>query len=138
MSYIITCSSKILPSAIAPFFNSVSVLCKFDTLLGVSILPLSLQEEVIRFSSWGDRCKDLAEHSSKRFKPISPIIPLCQCYCRIGKNRNKKFKCIMMLIIRPRIKHFVIPFCWLQLISLRNLFLIKFLNFLTIYYGCSC
>ena len=52
MYYNITCPTKILTLAIAPFlFISVSVLCKFALVSDVYIVPLSLQETVMHSSS---------------------------------------------------------------------------------------
>ena len=85
MSYSITFSTKILTLAIAPFlFISVDVLCKFAMVPGEYILLFPQEEAVHRFTH-------SAAHSSKRFKPLSTIILLCQGYCRIGKNTNKEF-----------------------------------------------
>ena len=75
-----------------------------------------------------------AAHSSKRFKPLSTIILLCQCYCWIEKNTSN---CVMVLIIRPgsTLKfQFVIGFNeWLWAIF----FLLSFQNFwFYIYLGC--
>ena len=64
---------------------------------GVYIV-LSPQEEEVYFSSWGHRCTHSAPHSLKRFKPLSPIILLCQGYCRIEKNTKYS---LMVLIIKP-------------------------------------
>ena len=69
---------------------------------GVYIL-LSPQEKEIHSSFWVQTCTHSATHSSKRFKPLSAIIFLCQGYCWIGKNTSKEFNCVMLmvLIIRP-------------------------------------
>ena len=50
-------------------FISVSVLCEFAMLPDVYIL-LSPQEEEVHSFSWGNRCTDLAVHSSKRVKEM--------------------------------------------------------------------
>ena len=81
MPYSITCSTKILPLAIAPFlFISWHPLRICYGVSGVYIL-LSPQEEEVHSSSWGHRCTDTAVHSTKRFKPLSVIILPCQGYC---------------------------------------------------------
>ena len=52
----ITCSTKTLNFAIAPFlFILVGVLCEFAMVPGLYIL-LSPQEEKVYYSSWGHRC----------------------------------------------------------------------------------
>ena len=88
--------------AIAPFlFILVGILCEFAMVPAVCIL-LCPQEEKVHYSSWGHRCTYLAAHSSKRFKPLSDIIWLCQGYWWIGKNTNKvQFTCVMVFIMRP-------------------------------------
>ena len=50
MAYSITCSTKILTSAMAPFLL-VGLLCEFAMVPGVYIL-LSLKEDKMHFSSW--------------------------------------------------------------------------------------
>ena len=108
-------------------------------MLGVYIVPLFPQEEVMHSSFWGNRCTYLAAHSSKRFKPLSAVVLLCQGYCWIGKNTSKEFNCYDVLTIRPRTKHFVIPFFffffWFQLTSMGSLFLITFLKLLATHFG---
>ena len=50
MSYIITCSTKIITWASPPFlFISVGVLCKFAIVPGVYAVALSSQEEVMHY-----------------------------------------------------------------------------------------
>ena len=44
-------------------------------------------------------CTHSATHSSKRFKPLSTIILLCQGYCWIGKNTNKELNCVMLMVL---------------------------------------
>ena len=81
MPYSIICSTKILTLVIAPFlFILVGVHCKFPMVQGVYIL-LYPQEEAVHYYSGGNRCTRSAVHSSKRFKPSSAIILLCQSYC---------------------------------------------------------
>ena len=49
----------------------------------------------------------------KKIKSLPATILLRQGYCWIGKNTNKEFNCVMILmIIRPRTKLFTIPFFW--------------------------
>ena len=61
--------TQILILTIAPLlFISVNILCEFDMLSHVYIL-LSLQEEEVHSSSWGNRCTHLAAHLSKRLSP---------------------------------------------------------------------
>ena len=65
MSYNSTCSTKILTSAIAPFFFiSVGNLCEFFVVPDVYIL-LFPQEEEVHSSSWGDRSTQLAPFIKK-------------------------------------------------------------------------
>ena len=61
---------------------------------------LFLREQMYTFSST----------FSKKFKLLSTIIVLCQGYDWIWKNTNEEFNCVMILRIRPKIKHFAIPF----------------------------
>ena len=114
-------------------FIWLGVLRQFDMEPDVYIL-LSPQWEDLH-SSWGDRRIYSAVHSSKRFKPFSAIMLLCQGYCWIRKNTNKEFNCVMMLIIRLstilQLQLFLV-----QWMSLGNLFPMKFLHFLAIYFGC--
>ena len=49
MSHFITCSTKILTLAIAPFI--CDVLCEFAKATGVDVVPVSPQEEVMHSSS---------------------------------------------------------------------------------------
>ena len=51
----------------------------------------------------------------KKIKSLPATILLRQGYCWIGKNTNKEFNCVMMLIIRPRTMLFTIPFFWLYI-----------------------
>ena len=57
MAYSITCSTKILTSAIAPFLL-VGVLREFAMVPGVHIL-LSLKEDEMHFSSWRHRLQHI-------------------------------------------------------------------------------
>ena len=69
MPYSITCSTKILTLAIAPFlFILVDVPCKFAMLPGVYIL-LSPREEEVHYSSCVQIFTHSAAYSPKRFKP---------------------------------------------------------------------
>ena len=93
MAYSITCSTKILTSAIAPFLLA-GVLCEFAMVPGVYIL-VSLKEDEMHFSSWRRRC---TTHSSKRIEPWFVIILLCQ---KVIAELKKTNNCVMVLIIRP-------------------------------------
>ena len=86
-------------------------------------------------TSCGTRCTYSAAHSSKIFKSLSITVLLCQGYCWIGKYTNEAFNRAITLIIRPRNKHFAIPFFLFWSISLSNLFLITFLKLLAIHFG---
>ena len=135
MSYSITCSTRILTLAIAPFlFISVGILCEFAMALDVYIL-LTLRKKGAHFFM-RDRCKNSAAYSSKRFKPLSAIILLWQGYFWVKKN-TKEFHCDMMLIIRltSTLQYYFFGFQWM---SLSNLFLTKFLKFVATYFGCGC
>ena len=117
MSYSITCSTKILTLAIAPFlFISIGVLCEFAMVPGVYVLLFPHEEEV-HSSSWGDKCAHLAAYSSKRLKPLSAIILIYQGYCWIEKNTNKEVIRVIMLIIA-------------LIVALCNIFFILFYFFL--------
>ena len=86
MLYSITCFNKILTSAIALFlFILFEVLSGFAMVPGVHIL-LSSQEEDVYYFSWGT---------------LYDIMLLCQSCRWIGKNTNKEFSCVMVLIVRP-------------------------------------
>ena len=90
---------------------------------------LSPQEEEIHYS---------AEHSLKRFKPLSDIILLCQGYCWTGKNINKEFSCVMVFIMRPSSTlklQFIFDFneCLWAIFSLLNIW-----TFLVLYLACGC
>ena len=54
-------------------FISVSILCEFAILPDVYIL-LYPQEEKVVSSSWGNKCTDLAAHSSKILNPLPVVI----------------------------------------------------------------
>ena len=98
MLYSIICLTKILTLETVTFlFILVGVLC--INLLWYIRFTVS-QEEEVHSSSWCHRCTNSAAYSSKRFKLLSAIILLCQGYCWIGKNTNKKFNWIMVLIIK--------------------------------------
>ena len=77
---------------------SLGVFCEFGVKPGKYIL-LSPQEKDVHYSSWGQKCAHSAAHSSKRFKPLSNSILLCQGYCWIRKYTNKKHSCVMMFIM---------------------------------------
>ena len=92
-----------------------------------------LRKKRYHCSSWDHRCTHSAVHSSKIFKPFLGIILLCQGYCWIGKNTNKKLSCVMVFMMSE------IPICfWCQWFSLSTLFLIKFWKFLVLYLGYGC
>ena len=81
MSCSITCSNKILSLAIAPFlFILLGTLCEIALVPGVYILlpPQEEGEEEVQCSSSGYIFTHSAVHSSKKFKPLSDIILLCQ------------------------------------------------------------
>ena len=87
--------------AIASFlFILIGILWELAKVPGAYVL-LSPQEEEVHTSSWKHRCTHSAAHSLKRFKSLSAIILLCQCYCWIRKNTNKEFNCVVVFIIRP-------------------------------------
>ena len=67
--------------------------------LGVYIL-LFPQEEEVHFPSWGHRCTHSVAHYQKDLN-LAYIMLLCQGCCWIGKSTNKKFSCVMVLIVRP-------------------------------------
>ena len=84
--------------AIAPFlFILVGVFCEVAVVRGVCILCafrgtlFFLRVQMYTFSST----------FIIRFKPLCDTLLLCQGYCWIGKNTNKKFSCVMMFIMRP-------------------------------------
>ena len=57
----------------------------------------------------------------------------------LEKKTNKEFNCVMVFVMRPSSTQFEIPICfWFQRMSLSNLFLTKFWNFLVLYLGCGC
>ena len=98
MPYSITCSTKILTLAIAPFlFIFISIICEFTMVSGRYIL-LSSQKEEVHYSFWGHRCTHSAAYSSKRFKSLLHHIKVV---VEMEKNTNKKFSCFMVLILRP-------------------------------------
>ena len=67
-AFYITCSTKILVLAIAPFlFILVGVLCEFAMVPGVYIL-LSPHENEVQYTSGGHLCTHTGAHPSKRFK----------------------------------------------------------------------
>ena len=79
------------------YFNWRSLWICYGTRCVHIIVP---QEEEVHYSSWGDRHIHSAAKSSKRFKPLTAIILLCQDHCWIGKKTSKGFSCAMMFIIR--------------------------------------
>ena len=92
MPYSITCSTKILTLAMAPFlFILVCILYEFAMVPGVYIL-VSPQEEEALFL--GHRCTNSAVHSSRRFKPLSAIIFM-------EKTQTRNSTLFMVLIIWP-------------------------------------
>ena len=92
----ITCSTKILTLAVAPFlFILVGVIFEFAMMPDVYIL-WSPQEEEVHYSYWGHKFTHSATHSSKRFKPLSDIMLLSQGCCWIEKNTSKEFSCVMV------------------------------------------
>ena len=103
MSYSITCSTKILTLAIAPFlFVFVGVNCEFAILPGVYILLSPQEEEVLILPKiYRHRCTHLATHSSKRFKPLFTLCYYAKVVVKLEKT-NKKLSCVIVLIMRPK------------------------------------
>ena len=98
MPYSITCSTKILTLAIAPFlFIFISIICEFTMVPGRYIL-LSSQKEEVHYSFWGHRCTHSVAYSTKRFKSLLHHVKVV---VEMEKNTNKKFSCFMVLILRP-------------------------------------
>ena len=65
------------------------------------------------------------------------IMLLCQgCYW-IGKSANKKFSCVMVLIMRPN-STLKFQCFWFQWISLEIFSFLNFEKFLVLYFGCGC
>ena len=89
MPYSITCSTKILTLAIAPFlFISW---CSLWICYGARCVK-------VHCYSWGRRCTHSSANSFKIFKPLFLNILLCQGYCWIETNTNNW---VTVLIIRP-------------------------------------
>ena len=81
----ITCSTKILTLAIAPFlFIFVGIICEFAMVPGVYIL-LSPAEEEVHYSSERHRSAHSAAYSSERFKPL-----FTSCYYAKGVVESEK------------------------------------------------
>ena len=119
--------------AIALFlFILVGVFCEVAVVRGMCILCafrgtlFFLRVQMYTFSST----------FIKRFKPLCDTLLLCQGYCWIGKNTNKKFSCVMMFIMRASSSLKLQFVFWFQWMSLSKL--IKFSKFLVLYLGCGC
>ena len=90
------------------------------------------------YSSWGHRCTHSELHSSKRFKPLSDMIWLCQGYWWIAKNTKEEFSCVMVFIMRPN--HTFIFVSGFNECLWTSFFLTQFnlRKFLVLYLGCGC
>ena len=98
MPYSISSDTKILTLAIAPFLLLfVGIIFEFAMVLGVYIL-LSPQEEEGHSSSWEHIQLHIINRKDLSFYYIMLLHPSC---CWIGKNINKKFNCVMVLMVRP-------------------------------------
>ena len=137
MAYSITCSTRILIFTIAPFlFMFVGIIFEFAVVPGVYILYCPLRKKRFSFLSDGTNIR-IQHHIHQKDLNLCYIMLLCQSCCWIGKNTNKKFSCVIVLIVRPSSTlkfQFVFGFneC------LRDLFLIKFWKFLVLYLDCGC
>ena len=123
--------------AIAPFlFILVGVFCEVAVVRGVCILCafrgtlFFLRVQMYTFSST----------FIIRFKPLCDTLLLCQGYCWIGKNTNKKFRCVMAFYNGTKY-YFEVPiyllFQWMSM-SKENLFLTEFWTFLVLCLSCAC
>ena len=101
MAYSITCSTKILIFTIAPFlFMFVGIIFEFAMVPGVYILYCPLRKKRFSFLSDGTNIR-IQHHIHQKDLNLCYIMLLCQSCCWIGKNTNKKFSCVIVLIVRP-------------------------------------
>ena len=101
MAYSITCSTRILIFTIAPFlFMFVGIIFEFAMVPGVYILYCPLRKKRFSFLSDGTNIR-IQHHIHQKDLNFCYIMLLCQSCCWIGKNTNKKFSCVIVLIVRP-------------------------------------
>ena len=125
MPHSITCSTKILTLTINPFlFRFVGIIHEFSMVPGVYILYCPLRKKRFTFLSEGTNVR-IQQRIHQKNLNLCYIMLLCQGCCWIGKNTNKKFSCVMVLIVRPSSTlkfQFVFGFneCLWQIFSLIN------------------
>ena len=141
MSCSITCSTKVHTLAKSLFFLFISVdtLCKFTMMLGV--YTLLFPQEELHFFPEGEGCTHLAAHSSKRFKPLSDEAANLR-----HSSRSYPFNYLTTVFQKFYLVHswILCPICnpsflgFSVSMSLSNLFLINFSEFLALYFECGC
>ena len=95
MPHSITCSTKILTLTINPFlFMFVGIIHEFSMVPGVYILYCPLRKKMFTFLSESTNVR-IQQHIHHY------IMLLYQDCCWIGKNTDKKFSCVMVLMVRP-------------------------------------
>ena len=78
----------------------VGIICDFVMVPGVFILYCPLRKKSFTFLSEGTNVH-IQQHIHQKDLNLCYIMLLCQGCCWIGKNTNKKFSCVMVLIMRP-------------------------------------
>ena len=100
MPYSITCATEIITLAIAPF--CLFLLTSSVNLLWCQVCTFYCPLRKKRFTFLPEATDvNIQQHIHQKDLNLCYIMLLCQGCCRIGKNINKKFSCVMVLIVRP-------------------------------------
>ena len=96
----VSLSTQILILTIAPplSFISASILPEFAMLPDVYILLSPQEKKEVHSSSWGNRCTQIATHSSKQFNPFSVILLVCLGNTQKNKTAGQTASSLFVLV----------------------------------------